>query len=398
MRAARATWVTATLMATGCIGMRMDEGSAIRRASLDPEVQAQARARGVSPEQAAAEIVVVPMNAQVLMAQAKARAERREKMQSDPLADQVTRYEYRVAPFDVLSVIVWDHPELTIPAGEFRPPESTGNPVLTDGTMFFPHVGVVQVAGKTLPEVRELLTQRLARVIEKPQLDVRVAAFRGKKVQVTGEVMQPSTVPVYDVPLRALDAVNAVKGVTPDADLSRVVLTRDKVTHVLDLQAVNELGQLSQNWLLQDGDVLHVPDRRLYPVFVLGEVRRPSTKVMHKGRLSLADAISDAEGLQEATANAGRIYVIRGNFDAPQIYRLDASSPDALLLATQFQLEPRDVVFVSTVEIARWNRFISQLAPTVQMLWQGFDVTNRFFPGITQPGSTSTTTQTGTGQ
>jgi polysaccharide biosynthesis/export protein len=276
-----------------------------------------------------------------------------------------------------LNVTVWDHPELTIPAGEFRSPEATGNPVGADGTMFYPHVGVVEVGGKTLREIRELLTQRLAKVIQRPQLDVRVAAFRGKKIQVTGEVTAPSTLPITDVPMRALDAIAQARGTTAEADLRNVTLTRGGKTFALNLQAVNEEGDLTQNWLLQDGDVLHVPDRRLNRVFVLGEVKRPSTQLMHKGRLSLADALGNSEGVDLATANTGAIYVIRGSFDAPRIFKLDASSPDSLLLATQFELEPRDVVFVSTTGVVRWNRTISQIAPTVQMLWQGFDITRR---------------------
>lgn len=71
----------------------------------------------------------------------------------------------------------------------------------SDGTMFYPHVGVVQVGGKTLPEIRALLTDRLRRVIADPQLDVRVVSFRGKRFQVTGEVVQPSTLPTVDVPV-----------------------------------------------------------------------------------------------------------------------------------------------------------------------------------------------------
>jgi polysaccharide biosynthesis/export protein len=54
----------------------------------------------------------------------------------------------------------------------------------------------VQVAGRTVEEVRQLLTEQIARTIAKPQIDVRVAGFRGKGVQVTGEVVAPSTVPI----------------------------------------------------------------------------------------------------------------------------------------------------------------------------------------------------------
>jgi polysaccharide export outer membrane protein len=320
---------------------------------------------------------IVAIDAQLLRKQQTELLSRRPAPKEDPLAQVAADYNYRVAPHDVLSVIVWDHPELTIPAGEFRSPEATGHPVASDGTMFYPHVGVIHVAGKTLREIRELLTRRLASVIEHPQLDVRVAGFRSQKVQVTGEVTAPGGVPISDVPLRVQDAISLARGFSQEADLRNVTLSRGGKTFTLDLQALYEQGDVSQNWLLQDGDILHVPDRSRNKVFVLGEVRRPSSRLMVKGRMSLAEAIGDSEGFDPVTSNPAKVYVLRGSFERPTIYKLDAQSPDALLLATQFQLQPHDVVFVSAHNLTRWNRIITQIQPTVQMLWQAIETGNR---------------------
>lgn len=338
----------------GCMGMTLSE-SAVR-----------SRGERASPKEPG----VIEVTPQVLAALREEQQKAVPAPRVDPLAAQAAVYEYRIAPFDILGVTVWDHPELTIPAGEFRTPESTGNPVRADGTMFYPHAGVLKVSGRTVSEVRELLTDRLTRVIQKPQLDVRVVQFRGKKVQVTGEVLTPATIPITDVPLRVQDAIAQARGLTPEADLSRVTLTRGGKVYLLDLLALYERGDSTQNWLLTDGDVVNVPDRSLSKVFVLGEVKRPQSRAMVKGRMTLAEAIGDVEGIDQ-TAASGVIYVIRGEYDRPRVYRIDAYSADALLLAVQFPLRPADVIFVSTSELTRWSRVMDRLLPTINVLWQG---------------------------
>lgn len=320
---------------------------------------------------------IVPVTPDVLTEQAKARARAAETRPRDPLAAEAGQWQYRVAPFDVLSVIVWDHPELTIPAGEFRAAEAAGNVVQADGTVFYPHVGVVAVAGKTLPEIRQVLTEQLRKVVQGPQLDVRVAAFRGQRVHVTGEVVAPGAFPISDVPLRVADAVALAKGFTPAAYPRSVTLVRRGVGVRLDLRALFEDGDTSQNWLLQDGDMLHVASAAQHKVFVMGEVRRPSSKLMARGHMTLAEAIGDADGFDPVTSNPGAVYVIRGRYDAPEAYRLDASSADALLLAAQFELQPLDVVFVAPYALTSWNRVVQQILPTVQGLWQSADLANR---------------------
>jgi polysaccharide export outer membrane protein len=320
---------------------------------------------------------IIPVTPAVLTEQAKARAAVAAARPRDPLAAEVERWQYRVAPYDVLSVIVWDHPELTIPAGEFRAAEAAGNVVQADGTVFYPHVGVVAVAGKTLPEIRLLLTERLRKVVEGPQLDVRVAAFRGQRVHVSGEVVAPGAYAITDVPPRVADAVALARGLGPLAYPANVTLVRRGAAVRLDLRALFEDGDTSQNWLLQDGDIVHVPSAAQHKVFVMGEVRKPSSKLMVRGHLTLAEAIGDSDGFDPVTSNPGAVYVLRGRYDAPEAYRLDASSADALLLAAQFQLEPLDVVFVAPYALTSWNRVVQQILPTVQGLWQSVDLANR---------------------
>jgi polysaccharide export outer membrane protein len=353
--------VAAALGMSGCFiapGFQMDEAAAERRGQSTTGDKAYT-IEAVSPA------TVQRLVAEVTITGAK-----------DPLAAIAATYTYRVAPFDILNVTVWEHPELTIPAGEFRSPELTGTVVGADGTMFYPYVGSIKVAGMTLPEIRRMLTESLSRVIRNPQLDVRIVAFRGKKVNVTGEVVAPGAVPITDVPLRLQDAIAAVRGLTPEADPTDVTLGREGKVYRLDLQAFYDRGDASQNWLLQDGDVVTVGDRRFNRVFVLGEVRQPAARPMIRRRLSLADALGDSQWLDPSTGNPARIYVIRGDFAAPQIFKLNAESPDALLLATVFPLKPRDVVYVSPYEISRFNRVILQILPTISAIYQIVDLPN----------------------
>lgn len=288
---------------------------------------------------------------------------------------QAEDYHYRVQPRDILSVIVWEHPELSIPTGEFRSAEESGRLVREDGTIFYPYAGIVQVGGLTVEQIRRLLVERLEPLIQNPQVDVRVAAFRSQRAYVTGQVRQPGVLPITDVPLSVLDAINGAGGLDEEANRARAYLLRDGRTHPVDLNALYDEGDIGENYLLRHGDVLNVPDNFDNKVFVLGEVGVQSPVYLHRGKLSLAEAITHAEGIDLDRADTAGVYVIRGETNAqgelqPKAYQLDARSPVALVLADAFPLQARDVVFVSTAPLSRWNRVVSQILPTVQAIWQ----------------------------
>ncbi len=297
--------------------------------------------------------------------------------QANPgLQVQLDQYSYVIGVGDVLNIIVWDHPELTIPAGQFRSAGESGSVVHPDGTIFYPYIGKVNVVGKLVSDARDLIARDLASYIESPQVEVSVAAYRSQRVFVTGAVAQPGVLPITNVPLTVLDALNASGGLAVDADWRSVVVTSSDgsapTETALDLYALYQHGDMSQNRLLGSNDIIHVPRNDGLKVFVMGDVLKPETQRIDRGGLTLAEALNNVGGLNERSADPRGIFVLRASQQPDQVvdvFQLDASVGSMLILSTQFQLAPMDVVYVTSAPMARWNKVISQLLPSISGLY-----------------------------
>ena len=275
-------------------------------------------------------------------------------------------YSYLVGAQDVLRITVFEHPELTNPSGTAN--ELSGRVVNSDGKVFFPYVGAVQAGGRTVQQIRSDIVEGLRRVIKDPQVDVSVLNFRSQRVVVAGEVRTPGAVPITDVPPTLSEVIAQAGGATPAADLGGVTVTRGGTTLPIDLYAYYYGGNAAQNVRLQAGDVVNVGDQRYNKVFVLGEVGRPNSLVMPRGRMTLAEAIADSGGVNPFSAHAGQVYVIRDGGAKAQIFHLNASSPDALVMADRFDLAARDVVYVDAAPVVRWGRIVANILPTAELL------------------------------
>lgn len=347
--------IATTLLFLG--GCAFAPGSHMDRDKTDDELNGQVEYYQITPELLAT-----------------LRTPRSTPQRNEQLDREREAYDYQVGRGDVLMITVWNHPELTIPAGSMRDPADSGNWVHNDGTIFYPYIGRVEVAGLPVTEIQELITERLSEYIESPQVDVTVAAFRSKRVHVTGEVNQPSAVPLTNVPMTLLDAVNNAGGISEMADWDSITLTRDGEEFQYSFRELYQRGDTTQNTLLQHGDVVHVSRNDMNKVFVLGEVNEPATVPINRSRMTLAESLSEAGGIAEARADASGVFVFRqageGEGHLVDVFQLDVGQATSYVLADQFELQPRDIVYVTAAPVARWNRVISLLLPTVTGLYQ----------------------------
>lgn len=272
---------------------------------------------------------------------------------------------YRLGLYDVVTVTVWEHPELSMPLGQYRADLAAGQMLDESGNIFYPYVGYLPAKDMTANELRERILKALSKVLNNPQLDVKITGFRSQKIFVHGGVTKPGAVPVTDVPLTLLDAVNQAGGLSPNGDPTQVELKRSGKTLTLDLYADYGAGVDPSRLVLQNGDVVRIPTRDELQAYVLGEVERPQALGFANGKLSLAQAIAQVGGLDKLSSKGKGVYVARLSDSASvELYHLDARNPLALVVGDQFPLKPRDIVWVDATGLARWNRVLSLLAPT----------------------------------
>ena len=286
---------------------------------------------------------------------------------ADLMVDSLPDLEYRIGPLDQVQVVVWEHPELTSPMGQYQP---AGQKVTTDGKLFYPYAGELQAAGLTAQELRLEITKRLSdKILNDPQVDVRVTGYHSRKAFVTGAVNKPGYVSFDENPMTLPDVIAEVGGFRENADPAFVQIRRgDKIYNINYVSAFQDNIAIDRI-LVKPGDQVFVPLRadteRDRKVYVLGEVARSG--IVHMDNyMSLAEALAAAGGVNAVNATSRGIYVIRNTaVDKIDIYQLNAKNAMALAMADRFEMNPRDIVYVDASGLATWNRLLGLITPTL---------------------------------
>lgn len=293
------------------------------------------------------------------------------------LAQQKSAYRYTLGRGDVLNIRVWYHPDLNTPTTVGAPSSNAGSISMVQnqqsnngiwvndhGKIFFPLVGEISVVGKTITQVQSELSSRLKRYIKNPQVEVNIAEFRSKRVSVSGAVREAGQLPITNVPMTLLDAIDLAGGITDEADPQNVKWTHNGVDHTVSIEDLRANGDATQNQLLSDGDIVYVPSNENSKVFVMGEVIRQSALRMPGKGITLTEAIGEAGGLDQVHANASGVFVIRNvpaDAEKPiHVYQLNLKDATAYALGNRFKLKADDVVYVTAAPVTRWDRVVSQ--------------------------------------
>jgi len=170
-----------------------------------------------------------------------------------PTMGAVQDYSYLIGPGDVLNIIVWRNPELSMSV-----------PVRPDGKVTTPLVDELVAQGKNSVEVARDIEKLLGKYVRDPVVTVVVTNFVGpfsEQIRVVGEAAKPQSLP-YRQKMTLLDVMIAVGGLTDFAAGNSATILRGGAggtQYSVRLKDLVRRGDVSANIEMRPGDILIIP-------------------------------------------------------------------------------------------------------------------------------------------
>lgn len=209
--------------------------------------------------------------------------------------------DYIVGGADVLNIVVYDEPDLSV--GKIR--------ISRDGFVNYPLLGKIKLRGLTISEVETHLEDLLKDdYILNPQVSVLVVEYGSRKVFILGAVGRQGS---YELKSQAalLEIIAMAGGISGGAG-EKIIILRSvngkSESTVVNSKQLIEKGDLSLNIFVKDHDTIYVPGADV--IYLYGEIRKPGPYKLTKHNTTVFSAINLAGGFT-ATASPKKTRIIR---------------------------------------------------------------------------------------
>ena len=236
--------------------------------------------------------------------------------------------------------------------------------VTNSGYIAVPYAGRVSVASETTTKVREVLLSRYKGKAIDPEIQVRITKTAFRDISLIGAINKPGRYAVNSRGVRLLDLLAQAGGANqPDWE---TLLTVKRGNATASCALVDILTHKQNNVVVLPGDTIHADHRARY-FSVYGAVHSPGNLQVNLAAPSLSDVLAESGGLRDLQAEPNSVFVFRQTTNGltPEktatAYRLDFAKADAFLLANNFSMQPRDVVYIATADASEFRKFVRTL-------------------------------------
>lgn len=281
------------------------------------------------------------------------------------------RHGDTVAVDDVLKVRIFERYDGGIfPTMQRAGADLGAQRVTESGAITVPFAGPIKVAGLTISQIQDRITQQLQSKAPEAQVLVERVSDHTHRVTVSGEVKKPGAFSLFDGLRSVRDAVDAAGGpaATADMPVAQFEIVVQRGENIVFQAQYPEFLAGSTPALAEGDEIVVRPNARRFTA--LGAVIKAGNVDINKSGMTLLEALGAVGGLSDERANKTGVFVFR-LVDSTQaadarsrIFRLNLMEPASIFVAQQFEVRPRDVVYVTNAPIYEYNKALSALYRT----------------------------------
>ena len=267
---------------------------------------------------------------------------------------------------DILSVTISEAGgDGSFPVTLAGPVTVEGISIASDGTITLPFAGNLEAEGLSTAQLTAAIRRRISRQLFRPEVVVQRTGSTSRSVTVVGDVAQGG--PVELTPQStSLTAVIGAAGIAREEGAEYVVqVHRGDETAEVGLDTL--FSDPTYDIALSPGDVISLRrDSRYY--IIMGSVGDAARVPLPRQDYMLMDALGNARGLEERTADPTGVFVFRRDamvsdgVETDVVYRMDMSDPGNIFAATDFPLRPGDVVYVSYAPFTQTEKVLRAIS------------------------------------